>query len=110
MLLRHTSLAALPRGSAEPATRLHSKIERPIKNPNPVGLRFCYWWRRRELHIYCKLLINIDLIRLKIRSCYILCYIEYNFRLQKMRLIINRNEVPRGFSIEAQRYNASSNA
>ena len=38
------------RGSAEPATRLHSKIERPIKNPNPVGLRFCYWWRRRELN------------------------------------------------------------
>jgi hypothetical protein len=110
MLLRHTSLAALPRGSAEPATRLHSKIERPIKNPNPVGLRFCYWWRRRELILDCKLLINIALMSLKIRFCYILCYIEYNFRLQKMRLIINRNVVPRGFSIESQRYNASSDA
>ncbi len=76
MLLRHTSLAALPRGSAEPATLLHSKIERPIKTPNPVGLRVCYWWRRRELYIEFNLLINIGLIRLKIRSCYILCYIK----------------------------------
>lgn len=42
----------------------------------------------------CKLLINIALMSLKIRFCYILCYIEYNFRLQKMRLIINRNVVP----------------
>jgi hypothetical protein len=65
---------------------------------------------RRELILDCKLLINIALMSLKIRFCYILCYIEYNFRLQKMRLIINRNVVPRGFSIESQRYNASSDA
>jgi hypothetical protein len=58
-------IRALPsplRGLAEPATRLHSKIERPIKNPNPVGLRFCYWWRRRELYLDCKLLISITLM------------------------------------------------
>ena len=58
----------------------------------------------------CKLLISVGLFSLKIRFCYILCYIEYNIRLQKMRLIINRNVVPRGFSIESQRYNASSDA
>jgi len=110
MLLRHTSLAALPRGSAEPATRLHSKIERPIKNPNPVGLRFCYWWRRREPYLDRKLLINIGLIRLKIRFCYILCYIEYSFLLLITRSVMNGNEVPGSLSIEAQRYNASSNA
>ena len=69
-------IRALPsplRGLAEPAARLHSKIEWPIKNPNPVGLRFCYWWRRRELHIDCTLLINIGLSSFKIRFCYIKC-------------------------------------
>ena len=72
-------IRALPsplRGLAEPATRLHSKIERPIKNPNPIGLRFCYWWRRRELHLDYKLLINIALMGLENCFCYILCYIE----------------------------------
>ena len=37
--LRSRAVSPL-RGSAEPAARLHSKIERPIKNPNPFGLRF----------------------------------------------------------------------
>ena len=74
------------RGSVEPAARLHSNIERPIKNPNPVGLRFCYWWRRRELHIYYKLLINIDLMSLQIRFCYSLCYLKYSILMPRVKM------------------------
>ena len=32
------------------------------------------WWRRRELDLDSNLLINIGLMGLKIRFCYILCY------------------------------------
>jgi hypothetical protein len=38
-------------------------------------LGFRIWWRRRELHVHYKLLINKGLIRFKIRFCYILCYV-----------------------------------
>jgi hypothetical protein len=67
-------LAALPRGSAEPATLLHSKIERPIKTPNPVGLRVCYWWRRRELNLGCKPLNYNELILYKSNWYYLWYY------------------------------------
>ena len=33
-------------------------------------------WRRRELHLDGKLLIKIGLMSLKLRFCYIRCYIE----------------------------------
>ena len=59
-------------------------------------------WRRRELYIEVNLLINIGLIRLKIRFCYILCYIEYSFLLLITRLVMNGNEVPGRLSIEPQ--------
>ena len=38
--------------------------------------RSLVWWRRRELFLAYKLLINIPLMGLKIGFCYILCYIK----------------------------------
>jgi hypothetical protein len=66
-----------------------------------VDLLVSIFWRR-ELHLYCKLLINIALMTLKIRFCYILCYIEYSFLLLIKRLVMNGNEVPGRLSIQPQ--------
>lgn len=56
--------------------------EKPLKNRGVI----LKWWRRRELHIYYKLLINIDLMSLQIRFCYILCYLKYSILMPRVKM------------------------
>ena len=56
--------------------------EKPLKNRGVI----LKWWRRRELHLDYKLLINIGLMSFKIRFCYILCYINLTVLSQSPKI------------------------
>ena len=56
------------------------------KKPQPIWVEVYFWWRRRELYIECKLLINIDLMSSKICFCYILCYLKYSILMPRVKM------------------------
>lgn len=59
-LSRHLSIERVAR--LKPATRGIHRYALAKKKPQPIRVEVYFWWRRRELHIDCKLLINIGLM------------------------------------------------
>ena len=48
--------------------------------------RSLVWWRRRELYLDCKLLINIALMGLGNCFCHILCYLKYSILIPRVEM------------------------